>query len=281
MPSVLRLFLQFPDFVEAVDGPEAAKSAAFEATRSPSQTSMRQQGDQEQQSLAVALFEQVDRDGSGLISFDEFVDWWAQRQLSTGHTLDKILAEKIQKQWNELDRDGSGDLDKNEFESLMAELSTSEWKEAFDHKKQKAYYYNTRTKETCWRQPDAQAAIAGFMATNGLDAPTKPLGLSKLRPPIRGGHADTNVAATTTVNPLAPLPGLDTFDVETPPPLDTLKRRSDRSRAKMRAAGHAAGTATRHSAGQAVGRYSAPSQRTTEARPRRALPPLPPGSADS
>ena len=96
-----------------VDGPEAAKSAAFEATRSPSQTSMRQQGDQEQQSLAVALFEQVDRDGSGLISFDEFVDWWAQRQLSTGHALDKILAEKIQKQWNELDRDGSGYLDKN------------------------------------------------------------------------------------------------------------------------------------------------------------------------
>ena len=215
------------------------------------------------------LFERVDRDGSGLISFAEFVEWWSHRQLSTGHTLDAGLAAKMKQRWKELDRDGSGDLDKTEFESLMAELATSEWREAFDDKKQKVYYYNTRTKKTSWRQPDAAATTADFMATNGLAAPRKPPDPSTLRPPIQRGNADTNVAAATTINPLStptPLPGMDTFDVETPPPLDTLKRRSDRSRAKMRAAGHAAAH---------VGRHSAPSQRTTEARPRRALPPLP------
>jgi hypothetical protein len=72
----------------------------------------------------------------------------------------------------------------------MAELATSEWREAFDDKKQKVYYYNTRTKETSWRQPDADDAIADFMATNGLAAPRKPPDPSTLRPPIRRGHAE-------------------------------------------------------------------------------------------
>ena len=218
------------------------------------------------------LFELVDRDGSGLISFAGFVEWWSHRQLSTGHTLDDGLAAKMKQRWKELDRDGSGDLDKTEFESLMAELATSEWREAFDANKGKVYYYNTRTKKTSWRQPDADAAIADFMATNGLAAPRKPPDLSTLRPPIRRGNADTNVAAATTINPLStpkPLPGVDTFDVETPPPLDTRKRRADHSRAKMRAAGHAVNAAAH------VGRHSAPSQRTTEARPRRGAPPPP------
>ena len=133
-------------------------------------------------SQAAVLFERVDVDGSGLISFDEFVDWWAHRQLSTGHTLDEGLAATMQEKWNELDRDGSGDLDKNEFESLMAELATSQWKETFDPKKQKAYYYNTRTKETRWRQPDVAVAVADFMATNGLTTLQRPTALATTGP---------------------------------------------------------------------------------------------------
>ena len=261
---------------------EGDTSAAQEA----SQSSVRRQQQQgrPEDSQAAVLFERVDRDGSGLISFAEFVEWWSHRQLSTGHTLDTGLAAKMQQRWKELDRDNSGNLDKTEFESLMAELATSEWREAFDANKGKVYYYNTRTKKTSWRQPDAAATAADFMATNGLAAPRKPPDPSTLRPPIQRGHAerprgeatrrgnaDANVSATTTINPLStptptPLPGVDTFDVETPPPLDTLKRRSDRSKAKLRAAGHAAGE---------VGRHSGASRRTTGARPHRPLPPLP------
>ena len=166
---------------------ERATSAAQEASQS---RVSRQQQDSPEDSQAATLFNRVDSDGSGRISFDEFVDWWSHRRLSTGHTLDSSVVAKMQQQWNELDRDGSGDLDKAEFESLMAELATSEWREAFDNKKQKVYYYNTRTKETSWRQPDADAAIADFMATNGLAAPRKPPDPSTLRPPIQRGHAE-------------------------------------------------------------------------------------------
>ena len=197
----------------------------------------------------------MDRDGSGLISFDEFVDWWAQRQLSTGHTLDEGLAATMQEKWNELDRDGSGDLDKNEFESLMAELATSQWKEAFDPNKQKAYYYNTRTKETRWRQPDAEAAVADFVATNGLTTlqhpsalattgPTeqkRPPPLSTLRPARQEGNA-TPAATATIINPLStptsPSSRVDAFDVEVPAlsSLDVPQQHSGRSMAQARVA---------------------------------------------
>jgi hypothetical protein len=94
------------------------------------------------------------------------------------------------------------------------------------------------------------------------------------------------VAPATTINPLStpkPLPGVDTFDVETPPPLDTLKRRSDRSKAKMRAAGHAVGEVGRHSARQATDARVAATGRALPSRPRRPAPELPPqpGSRES
>ena len=235
---MMRLFLQFPGFVEAVDAAREAKSTDDEAMRTRSQTSThtQQDGNQEQQSLAAELFERVDKDGSGLISFDEFADWWSHMQLGTGHLLDENFAGKMQWQWNELDRDGSGDLDKNEFVSLMTEVSKSEWREAFDQKRQKAYYYNTRTKETRWRQPDAQAAIEAFMATNGLTSLTKPPALAALRPTKR---ASSTTSGPTTINPLSqPAPHsarMSTFDIEDPRLSDTLQRHSKGSMPKVRA----------------------------------------------
>ena len=225
-----------------------------EAAPDQSHVGQQQQGTKEGSQAAV-LFERVDIDGSGLISFDEFVDWWAHRQLSTGHTLDEGLAARMQEKWNELDRDGSGDLDKNEFESLMAELATSQWKEAFDPNKQKVYYYNTRTKETRWRQPDAEAAVADFMATNGLTtlqhpsalattSPTelkRPPPLSTLRPARQEGNA-TPAATATIINPLStsasPSSRVDAFDVEVPAlsPLDVPQQHSGRSMAQARVA---------------------------------------------
>ena len=64
--------------------------------------------------------------------------------------------------------DGSGDLDRGEFETVMTSLATSDWAEAFDEDRGKAYYYNRQTNEVQWHQPDSEAAVEDFMRANGL-----------------------------------------------------------------------------------------------------------------
>jgi len=139
---------------------------------------------------AAELFDRVDTDGSGLLSFNEFASWWSRKQLAIGRPLDRQLAAKVQQQWAQLDTDGSGDLDRGEFESVMTELATSEWKEAFDRAKNAVYFYNEQTKETRWHQPDAEAAVAAFMETNGLAASSiTPPSLQSLGASPRRAHS--------------------------------------------------------------------------------------------
>jgi hypothetical protein len=114
---------------------------------------------------AEALFAAVDRDGSGLISYEEFQTWWAQR---TSATADESLLGDAKAKWDELDRDGSGDLDAKEFENLITALATSDWKEAYDQQRGKSYYYNKVTKETRWQQTDGDDAVSAFLSQNGV-----------------------------------------------------------------------------------------------------------------
>ena len=223
---------EFPGFIKAVDR-AAAKVRADGVACAPGPLTENNQPMHE--TSAQALFDRVDKDDSGLISFDEFITWWSQKKLATGGRLDKHLAAEVQQEWDKLDADGSGDLDRNEFDSLMAKLATSEWKEAFDEKKGKTYYYNVNTKRTKWQLPDKDSAIADFMQANGL-ATNKP-------PPTPTGSLTAPATLSprprgrTTANPLAQAE--TTFDVDVPtaatggapampralPQLDDLRRR--------------------------------------------------------
>eukprot|EP01043_Picozoa_sp_COSAG02_P051075 COSAG02_NODE_5331_length_4431_cov_4.370729_2_plen_377_part_00 len=150
-----------------------------------------------EQAAAQVLFNRVDKDGSGLISFDEFIEWWSRKQLATGGTLDNSLIATIHEQWAELDMDGSGDLNQAEFDVLMSELAKSEWREAVDEARGKVYFYNTRTKETRWHEPDSDSIVTEFMHTANLTVPatSKPPALDTLRRPLprRPGRSDPSV----------------------------------------------------------------------------------------
>ena len=76
--------------------------------------------------------------------------------------------------WVELDADGSGDLDPEEFSKLMSKLATSDWKEAYDQGRGKPYYYNKKTKETRWHEPDAEGAVTAFMSSSGIEVQPRP-----------------------------------------------------------------------------------------------------------
>merc|ERR1712224_352452 len=64
----------------------------------------------------------VDTDGSGGISFEEFSGWWSERQLATQGTLNKETMAEVNRIWAESDRDGSGDLDADEFGAVLAKV---------------------------------------------------------------------------------------------------------------------------------------------------------------
>ena len=121
--------------------------------------------------------------------------------------------------------DGSGDLDCREFEAAVTNLATSDWSEAYDGERGKAYYFNRQTNETRWHRPDSEAAVSEFMQANGLvlQPLIKPPALETLREP--GAPSGSGRARTeTTHNPMSMSGGGGTFDVETPEP--TPRRRS-------------------------------------------------------
>ena len=234
---------EFPGFLEAVDR-AAAEVVESSVARAPEPAPERNRSMHE--TSAQALFDGVDMDGSGLISFDEFMTWWSGRLLATGGSLDKHLAARVQQKWDALDTDGSGSLDRDEFESVMTELATSEWKEAFDQSKGKVYYYNVKTKVTKWQLPDQDSVVADFIQANGLaSVPARSKHPSAVSPPPLGSlkaRPATTPRGKTTVNPLTQ--ATLTFDVEAPlagtipresrcvpPRLDDLKKGSNTTKA--------------------------------------------------
>ena len=141
----------------------------------------------------------------------------------------------MERQWAELDVDGSGDLDCEEFEAVLAQLAASDWEEAFDGERGKAYYYNKQTNETRWHRPEGESAVSEFMKANGLvlQPLVKPPALETLKrseemPPaletLRRSGGGSKLRTETTHNPMSMSGGGGTFDVETPQP--TPRRRS-------------------------------------------------------
>ena len=82
---------------------------------------------------AGKIFRQVDRDGSGSISYSEFTSWWAARQLATtGMQPDDNLLQEIRQIWAKYDVNGNGSLDTKEFSEVLGDVAFGDWREAFD-----------------------------------------------------------------------------------------------------------------------------------------------------
>ena len=141
-------------------------------------------------SSARSLFEQVDSDGNGELSFDEFASWWSRRQLATSGSLDDSVMSLMRQQWTRLDVDGSGTLDREEFEVMLTDLATSEY--------DKSLGFDAASGVTI--TSDGEAAVAKFMEAHGLVLRPlrKPPPLATLR-----GSGGRSFAETTTYNPLS------------------------------------------------------------------------------
>ena len=101
----------------------------------------------------------VDTDDSGQISRQEFAHWWSETQLATTGSIDSNMLAEMQEIWDQADADGSGELDKREFETVLAKLASSAWKRVRDEATGRTYFYHTKTKETRWVLSDSASRV--------------------------------------------------------------------------------------------------------------------------
>ena len=108
------------------------------------------------------------KDGSGQISFHEFSVWWTERQLVTqGHINADVMAE-MRRVWQDCDTSGDSLLNPLEFEEVLSRVSESEWLRAVDPSSGRPYFYNNKTKATCWEEPDTASRVKAFLEGQGI-----------------------------------------------------------------------------------------------------------------
>ena len=123
--------------------------------------------------LAGDIFRQVDADGSGGISFEEFSVWWSERQLATQGALNDDTMEEMFRVWDECDADDSGELDSDEFDMVLRKVAASEWQRAVDPASNRPYFYHRTTKETRWVETNSAVQVADFLKRQGIELETE------------------------------------------------------------------------------------------------------------
>jgi hypothetical protein len=89
------------------------------------------------------LFDAVDEDGSGAISFKEFKRWWMVRRAVTGQgSSSDVSFSNVAELFTELDVDKSGYLGREEFKAVIETVAHSEWHEIKDEGSGRVYYVN-------------------------------------------------------------------------------------------------------------------------------------------
>ena len=127
--------------------------------------------------VAAEIFQQVDADRSGKISFEEFSVWWSERQLATQGALNEDTMVEMRRVWDECDEDGNGQLDLDEFVAVLNKVAESEWRRAVDASSGRPYLYHKVTKETRWVETDSAAQVTEFLKRQGIDLEKKAFAL--------------------------------------------------------------------------------------------------------
>ena len=107
-----------------------------------------------------SLFDIIDVDGSGDVSFDEFVRWWEENQhpADDGRKLEAAL-----RVFTNLNVDGSGLLDRFDFKAVLEMLQDRQWVPATDPAGRQIFT-NSATGESRRDRPSMEEGLAAWLA---------------------------------------------------------------------------------------------------------------------
>ena len=109
-----------------------------------------------------AIFEDIDADQDGSISFREFFQWWAGRQTATKGTVDSAMLQGASDHFFRYK--GGEQVSQLQFFEILAELSLGQWQEAKDPTTGRTYFVDPGTRASRWDRP----ALSDFLLEQGI-----------------------------------------------------------------------------------------------------------------
>jgi len=108
------------------------------------------------------IFEEIDYDGSGELSFEEFADWW---ELNGGNQVSLALAQEA---FGLVEmRDGVPGLGLDELKEVLIAVASDDWEEAIDQATSRKYFLNPNTGESSWLVPGIEV-VGPFLERSGI-----------------------------------------------------------------------------------------------------------------
>eukprot|EP01047_Picozoa_sp_COSAG01_P063677 COSAG01_NODE_8294_length_2840_cov_1.538854_1_plen_414_part_10 len=86
--------------------------------------------------------------------------------------MDEDKLRELKALWDVADADRSGELDHSEFQVVMERLARSDWVEISDPHTGRMYFYNKKTRETRWEEPESAETIGKFLVEQNVPQPS-------------------------------------------------------------------------------------------------------------
>ena len=108
------------------------------------------------------IFEEIDVNGSGVVEYDEFADWWEQ---NGGSQSSLALAQEA---FGLIEmRDGVPGLGFTELKEVMIAVASDDWEEAVDPATGRKYFIDPHTRQTTWLVPGVEI-VGPFLQRVGI-----------------------------------------------------------------------------------------------------------------
>eukprot|EP01050_Picozoa_sp_SAG11_P016777 SAG11_NODE_2330_length_3509_cov_3.113196_2_plen_555_part_00 len=107
----------------------------------------------------TTMFDEIDHDHNGHITFAELRNWWVGKCIANGFKKEEAetVVQRAKSMFEQLDFDGTGRCDCDDIQAIIESMVASRWVEGTDSEGQK-FYMDRETKQTQYAEPGKKKA---------------------------------------------------------------------------------------------------------------------------